>query len=201
MVSGGDHEKLVLSFLLLVSLLACSGTSGTKNAGAPPPVTAATLQGYPLTLPAGGFVILVTTNHTAPLAVTGSDWWHDAVVYQIFAKAFNGGKLPTDRLDYLAKTGFTAIWTTPSSLAPPRTATTRPTTGPSTPPLAACRPGTNIAKGRQPRNPAGPGPGPQPHRERTPLVPRCGAEPEQQAELVHLVQGAACRLDAPLGRR
>lgn len=111
-------KQLVLSFFLLFCLLACSGTSGTKNAGAPPPVTAANLQGYPLTLPAGGFVILVTTNHTAPLAVTGSDWWHDAVVYQIFAKAFAGGKLPTDRLDYLAKTGFTAIWTTPLFASP-----------------------------------------------------------------------------------
>lgn len=111
-------KQLFLFFILVLSLLACSGTAGTKNAGAPPPVTAANLQGYPLTLPAGGFVILVTTNHTAPLAVTGGDWWHDAVFYQIFAKAFAGGKLPTERLDYLARTGFTAVWTTPIFASP-----------------------------------------------------------------------------------
>ena len=48
-------------------------------------------------------------------------WWHNAVVYQVYPKSFmdsNGdgiGDLPgiTNKLDYLAKLGITAIWLSP----------------------------------------------------------------------------------------
>ena len=48
-------------------------------------------------------------------------WWHNAVVYQVYPKSFmdsNGdgiGDLTgiTNKLDYLAKLGITAIWLSP----------------------------------------------------------------------------------------
>jgi hypothetical protein len=73
---------------------------------------------YPVSLPENGYLVLWTTNHKTPLLTDNEEWWHDAVVYQTFTHAFNGGQLPTSRLDYLTNAGFTAVWTTPIHPSP-----------------------------------------------------------------------------------
>lgn len=58
--------------------------------------------------------------------MTDPDWWHDAVVYQVYPRGFadgNGdglGDLPgaTGRLEYLARLGVDAIWLSPFYRSP-----------------------------------------------------------------------------------
>lgn len=94
-------------------------------------------------------VIHDATDET-PAAPEGGTpgWWRSAVIYQVYVRSFADGDgdgvgdLPgiRARLPYLAELGADAVWLTPSTPRPRRTAaTTSPTTAASTPSSAPSR--------------------------------------------------------------
>ncbi|GMA30997.1 alpha-amylase family glycosyl hydrolase [Litorihabitans aurantiacus] len=84
---------------------------------------------------------ICTTHPVSVPRTEGLQWWHTAVIYQIYPRSFADsdgdglGDLPgiTARLGHLARLGVDALWLSPSTpRRRPTTATTSPTTATST---------------------------------------------------------------------
>ena len=112
---------ILLTFFLFFS---CSDDDSVTGGTILPPIyqltplASSNFSSYSITLPAGGFYLLYTSNYQQALENNETGWWHDAVIYQAYSAAFNSGALPTSKLDYLTNIGFDAVWSTPVFQSP-----------------------------------------------------------------------------------
>ena len=73
-----------------------------------------------------GSLECVTFSQTSFPAPSGSEWWRDAVIYQVYPRSFkdsNGVVLgnvtaATEKLPYLKRLGVDAVWLSPFYLSP-----------------------------------------------------------------------------------
>jgi glycosidase len=107
--------KILASCLIGLALFAgCSGCSTARPL--PASLETANQSAFPVVLAPYQCRIFRISGPGGPL--DEGPWWLDAIGYQVFSAAFDGGKLPTDRLDYLTNAGFDLIWSTPIFKSP-----------------------------------------------------------------------------------